>query len=109
MVQYAAGGQGLTNYAWDVRITFPWNLSYTAAVKTSISIPDPLFQEAELVAKRLRISRSQLYARALEYYLPRQRPKGIKRALDAVYSTEPSELDPVIVQLQAMALYKEKW
>lgn len=78
-------------------------------MKTSISIPDPLFQEAERLAKGLRISRSQLYARALEHYLPRQSPKGIKEALDAVYGKESSEFDPVIAQLQATALGREKW
>jgi metal-responsive CopG/Arc/MetJ family transcriptional regulator len=61
-------------------------------MKTSISIPDPLFQEAEWLAKRLRISRSQLYARALEDYLQRQRTKGVKEALDEVYSNESSKL-----------------
>jgi hypothetical protein len=35
--------------------------------------------------------------------------KGIKEALDEVYSTEPSELDPVIAQLQAEALGREDW
>jgi mRNA-degrading endonuclease toxin of MazEF toxin-antitoxin module len=33
-------------------------------VKTAISIPDPLFDAAERLAKRLRIARSQLYCRA---------------------------------------------
>jgi len=78
-------------------------------MKTAISIPDPLFQEAERLTKRLRIPRSQLYARALEAYLQRQRSKGIKEALDEVYSTESSELDPVMTQLQAMALGREDW
>ncbi|MGA3167172.1 MAG: hypothetical protein ABSF14_13770 [Terriglobia bacterium] len=78
-------------------------------MKTAISIPDPLFQEAERLTKRLRIPRSQLYARALEAYLQCQRSKGIKEALGQVYSTESSELDPVISQLQAMALGREEW
>ncbi len=78
-------------------------------MKTAVSIPDPLFQEAERLTKRLRIPRSQLYARALEAYLQRQRSKGIKEALDEVYSTESSELDPVMTQLQAMALGREDW
>ncbi|MGD1104458.1 MAG: hypothetical protein ABSA59_20620 [Terriglobia bacterium] len=78
-------------------------------MKTAISIPDPLFKEAERLTKRLRIPRSQLYARALEDYIQRQRSKGIKEALDEVYSTESSELDPVIAQLQAMALGREEW
>ena len=78
-------------------------------MKTAISIPDPLFKEAERLTKRLRIPRSQLYARALQAYLQRQRSKGIKEALDEVYRTESSELDPVLSQLQTMALGQEEW
>ena len=78
-------------------------------MKTAISIPDPLYKEAERLTKRLRIPRSQLYARALEAYLQRQRSKGIKEALDEVYRTESSELDPVLARLQDMALGREEW
>ena len=78
-------------------------------MKTAVSIPDPLFKEAERLTKRLRIPRSQLYARALEAYIARQRSKGIKEALDEVYGTEPSELDPVLARLQSEALGREKW
>jgi metal-responsive CopG/Arc/MetJ family transcriptional regulator len=78
-------------------------------MKTAISIPDPLFKELERLTKRLRIPRSQLYARALDAYLQRQRSKGIKGALDEVYGTESSELDPVLTQLQSEALGREDW
>jgi len=59
--------------------------------------------------KRLRIPRSQLYARALQAYLQRQRSKGVKEALDEVYRTESSELDPVLTRLQSEALGREDW
>ena len=72
-------------------------------------MPDPLFKKAERLAKRLHITRSQLYARALERYIPRQSSKGIKKALDAIYGTESSELDPVMAQIQARAISREKW
>jgi len=78
-------------------------------MKTAISIPDPLFKEAERLMKRLRIPRSQLYARALQAYLQRQRSKGVKEALDEVYRTESSELDPVLTRLQSEALGREDW
>jgi metal-responsive CopG/Arc/MetJ family transcriptional regulator len=78
-------------------------------MKTAISIPDPLYKEAERLTKRLRIPRSQLYARALEEYIQRQRSRGIKEALDEVYGTESSELDPVLAQLQSEALGQEDW
>ncbi len=78
-------------------------------MKTAISIPGPLFEEAERLSKRLRIPRSQLYAKALKEYVERQRSKRIREALDEVYSAEPSELDPVIARLQGEALGREEW
>ena len=78
-------------------------------MKTAISVPDPLFEEAERLSKRLRIPRSQLYAKALKEYVERKRSKTIRDALDEVYGTEPSELDPVIARLQGEALGREEW
>jgi antitoxin MazE6 len=48
-------------------------ISYTTAMKTAISIPDELFREAEACARRLRISRSRLFAEATREYLARRR------------------------------------
>ncbi|MDZ7631520.1 MAG: hypothetical protein U5K74_09270 [Gemmatimonadaceae bacterium] len=38
-------------------------------MKTAISLPDALFDEADAVAYRLGVSRSQLYATALAEYI----------------------------------------
>ena len=38
-------------------------------MKVSVSIPDAVFVEAEALAKRLKLSRSKLYARALDAYV----------------------------------------
>ena len=70
-------------------------------MKTAISIPDLLFKEAERLTKRLRITRSRLYAKALEAYIQSQKSKGIKEALDEVYKTESSDLDPIMARLQS--------
>lgn len=78
-------------------------------MKTAVSIPDPLFKEAERLTKRLGIPRSQLYATALEAYLQRQRSRGIKEALDAVYRSEGSELDSDLAAAAYHVLAKEKW
>jgi metal-responsive CopG/Arc/MetJ family transcriptional regulator len=40
-------------------------------MKTAVSVPDQVFHEAEQVAKRLNVSRSELYTRALSEYLVR--------------------------------------
>lgn len=37
-------------------------------MKTAVSIPDPIFEAAEAMSKRLGLSRSELYARALQAY-----------------------------------------
>jgi metal-responsive CopG/Arc/MetJ family transcriptional regulator len=68
-------------------------------VKTVISVPDPLFHAAERAAKREKVSRSRFYARAVEAYLKTQRAEGVKEALDAIYATEDSSLDPVIARM----------
>ena len=78
-------------------------------MKTAISIPDPLFRAAERAARRQKVSRSRLYAKAIAAYLKSQRERGIKDALDAVYATEPSELDPALAAAAYHVFSKEKW
>ena len=78
-------------------------------MKTAISIPDPIFKAAERAAKRERISRSRYYARALASYLQSQQDKQIRLALDAVYGSERSELDPGLAAAAHRVLSKEKW
>jgi metal-responsive CopG/Arc/MetJ family transcriptional regulator len=40
-------------------------LGYTKSMKTAVSIPDPIFRRIERLAKRLKKSRSEVYAIAL--------------------------------------------
>ena len=53
-------------------------------MKTAISLPDDLFRAAERHAKRLRKSRSQLYAEALAEYLARHAPDEVTEAMNMV-------------------------
>jgi metal-responsive CopG/Arc/MetJ family transcriptional regulator len=80
-------------------------------MKTAISLPDPLFEAAEQLARQLGKSRSQLYAEALRAYLERHRDEDITRRLNEIYDAEPelAELDPVLDALQLEVLRKEKW
>ncbi len=57
---------------------------YTRGMKTAISLPDDLFRAAERHAKRLRKSRSQLYAEALAEYLARHAPDEVTEAMNRV-------------------------
>jgi len=60
------------------------------------------------VSERLRVSRSRLYAQALEEFVQKHQKKGVRAALDEVYEAEPSDVDTVLADLQARAL-EEKW
>jgi len=78
-------------------------------MKTAISIPDETFREADAAAKRLGMSRSELYARAVGLFLDAHRRSRVTERLDAVYDAERSELDPVLAALQAASLPQEEW
>lgn len=53
-------------------------------MKTAISLPDEVFHAAEGYAKRVRKSRSQLYAEALAEYLARHAPDEVTEAMNRV-------------------------
>ena len=75
-------------------------------MKTVVSLPDPVFEAAEALARRLRVSRSQLYADAIRRFVEEQRWRGVTELLNQVYgpSPEDSELDPLLAELQLGAL-----
>lgn len=59
------------------------------SMKTAISLPDATFRRADVAARRLGLSRSELYVRALEAYLGPPTDEEITAALDAVYANLP--------------------
>ena len=77
-------------------------------MKTAISIPTPLFQRAERRARKLGVSRSQLYAQALEQLLDQDPDSDVTRGLDAVYAKRRSALDRPLADAQRRAT-AEKW
>lgn len=82
-------------------------------MKTAVSIPDDLFESAEGYARRLGMSRSELFATALREYLQEHRSEGITERLDEIYGGEVSEdssLDPTLARLQKHSLRdKDRW
>ncbi|MGF1524195.1 MAG: hypothetical protein ACFBSF_17895 [Leptolyngbyaceae cyanobacterium] len=78
-------------------------------MKTAISLPDPVFEQAEALAQQLGVSRSELYTKALQAYLKRYNRDQILLKLNQVYARESSELDPVMARMQFMSLPREDW
>jgi metal-responsive CopG/Arc/MetJ family transcriptional regulator len=62
-------------------------------MKVAVSIPDPVFNRADALAKRMKVSRSQVFARALDEYVDRHGDEdlteAINRALDAIGDEGP--------------------
>ena len=77
-------------------------------MKTAVSIPDPIFEAADRLASRRKISRSELYAEALSRVLDAEDADDITARLDAVYSDIDSSLDSDLASAQADAV-KEVW
>ncbi len=79
-------------------------------MKTAISLPDNLFSAADELAKKLGISRSLLYQRAVEYYLRANSHDVIRESLNEVYAGENvSELDPAIEYVQGRSIPEDDW
>ncbi len=57
------------------------------------------------------MSRSRLYATALEEYIARHQAKRVSERLDAVYGPPQEEtgLDPALVRAQLRALGRSEW
>ncbi len=76
-------------------------------MKTAVSIPDALFESADLFAEQAKLSRSELYARALRAYLDVHAEERVTAQLDAI----ASELEADVAQGRAAraALLRTEW
>jgi len=80
-------------------------------MKTAISIPDDIFEQADRLAKARGWSRSELYANAVSAFVNSERFSGVRKKLDSVYGggTEDSTVEPLLANAQARSIAKENW
>ncbi|KAF3977850.1 MAG: hypothetical protein HFP77_05040 [Methylococcales symbiont of Iophon sp. n. MRB-2018] len=78
-------------------------------MKTAISIPDPIFQSAEIMAHHLAISRSELFTKAISEYLDTHKYRDVTESLNQVYNELSSSLDEELVSMQLDSIDKEIW
>jgi metal-responsive CopG/Arc/MetJ family transcriptional regulator len=78
-------------------------------MKTAISLPDDLFESADVLAEELGMSRSELYANAVAEYLAKHRDQDVTARLNAVYADETSDLDPAMRAAQARTFERSEW
>jgi len=58
-------------------------------IKTSISVEKSLFEQAQDLAHRMQVSRSQLFSRALEAFILREQNRELLAQINAAYADEP--------------------
>ena len=78
-------------------------------MKTAISIPDPIFQSAEIMAHQLAISRSELFTKAISEYLEKHKYEDVTESLNQVYAGVSSGLDEELASMQFNSTEKETW
>ena len=102
---------GTVNFRFPAmpRLGFLVILWYDLSMKIALSIPDDLFASAEALAKRLGVSRSRMYASALQYFVAKHRSKTVTERLNAVYASHNGTLDEALREIQARSLEKNTW
>jgi len=78
-------------------------------MKVAVSIPDPIFEAAEQLAKERNIPRSQIFAEALSSYLELRNSESVTALLNEVYGREPSKVDEALTKAQFNTINHEAW
>jgi metal-responsive CopG/Arc/MetJ family transcriptional regulator len=78
-------------------------------MKVAVSIPDPIFEAAERLAKQRRVPRSQLFAEALEAYLEARDAQAVTASLNEIYASESSALEEGLQKAQHDSIVHEAW
>lgn len=82
---------------------------YTFGMKTAISIPDKIFHDAERLSRRLKKSRSQIYADAVTEYIARHDPEAVTEAMNRVCEQMSDYPDPAISGAARRTLEDVEW
>ena len=78
-------------------------------MKTAISVPDPIFEEAERMARRMKRSRSELYSSALADYLARHDPDRVTQAMNRTLAELGTDADPFVAAASRRVLRRSDW
>ncbi len=78
-------------------------------MKTAISVPDHVFEAAEEYARRMGLSRSELYSSAVAEFLEVNRSSGVTARLNQVYRDSDSAISKDLMAFQLNSLPQDDW
>ena len=76
-------------------------------MKTAISIPETVFRSAEQLARRLGVSRSELYSKAVAQLIDKHRDDLVTVRLNEIYGAEDSSLDTAVSRIQYQSIRRK--
>ena len=82
---------------------------HTYGMKTAISLPEKVFREAERFARRVRKTRSRLYAEAIAEYLARHAPNDVTEAMNQVCDRLRTTADKFTAKAARGVFSSEPW
>jgi metal-responsive CopG/Arc/MetJ family transcriptional regulator len=78
-------------------------------MRTAVSVPDDVFQEAERLARRTRKSRSRLYGNALREYLAGHAPDEVTEAMNRAIAGVGEDKDAFVSAAARRILEGSEW
>ena len=78
-------------------------------MKVAVSIPDPVFAQGEALAKRMKLSRSKLYAKALDAFVADNSSDWTSEDINAVLDKIGNEPDPFVIEAARQTLKRVEW
>lgn len=78
-------------------------------MKTAVSIPDDVFEQAKRLARRSKKSRSRLFSDALREYVTRHAPEEVTEAMDRACADLQVPEDKFVSSAAHRVLAKSDW
>jgi len=78
-------------------------------MKTAISVPSDVFQLSEKLAKKLKVSRSAIFAMGVKKLAEEHDEDEIIAQINRVCKKVNTSVDPVLFQMAMLSLPKDEW
>ena len=78
-------------------------------MKTAVSIPDEVFEEAERLARRMKRPRSEIYSRALAEYVARHAPDRVTETMNRTLAEINERADDFSRTASRRVLERSHW
>jgi len=78
-------------------------------MKTAISVPSDVFQLSEKLAKKLKVSRSAIFAMGVKKLAEEHDEDEIIAQINRVCEKVDTSVEPVLFQMAMLSLPKDEW